>query len=264
MKSILIYFSLVEISIKTKLQHPFLFVIEMITTIMMFVAEFITVYLFASKIGNLNGWTSNQLAVMYIFTVCAGAIQNCFTNGLRGFSSQLLSGNFDTQLIRPVHPLIVLLGNIYVGAIAIIVFCICIICYLFITIPTYFSFIKVIWFIISIIGGSMIFSSLNIVSSGLAYWTYDSEIFFKITKNGTRQLLWYPIDIYGTIIRDVITYVIPLAFIGYFPSYIITDKTITGFPSFLPYLSLPIGVICFTLSIVFWNKGLKHYQTIGI
>ena len=69
---------------------------------------------------------------------------------------------------------------------------------------------------LAVIGGALIFSSITIFSGAFSFWTYDSQFFYRLVKQGTRQMLWYPMNIYSKGIRFALTFVYPLAFVSYY------------------------------------------------
>ena len=75
-----------------------------------------------------------------------------------------------------------------------------------------------------------------------------------------RDYAKYPITIFGPVFKFVFTFLIPIAFIAYYPSLVILR------PDEIPvltWLSPVIGLIFFGLSYKFWMLGVRKYNGTG-
>jgi len=70
----------------------------------------------------------------------------------------------------------------------------------------------------------------------------------------------YPINIYNKIIRFVLTWVLPFAFVGVYPASYFLGRNEFFYYSLLTPI---IGVIFFILSVLLWNQGVKRYRGAG-
>jgi len=70
----------------------------------------------------------------------------------------------------------------------------------------------------------------------------------------------YPASIFNKIFRVIFTFIIPIAFVAYYPSLVILD------PSEAPVMIGigPIfGILFFFLSYKFWMRGVRRYDFTG-
>lgn len=263
MRTLTVFFSLVAMSIKSRAQYPTTTLLAILTSIMMFSAEFFLVYFLVSQVGNIQGWSPSELAIMYVAVMLAGSLEVAFTDTLRNFDNEIINGGLDTKILRPIHPLAMYLGQVSVDAVAVPIFCLIVLAITIRQTIVFWSPLTIFWYVISILGGALIFTSITIFSSALAFWTQDSNSFYSMAKKGTRQLLWYPLSIYSRGIQVFFVFLLPFAFIGYFPAILVTGKTLAGFPEWLIYLSFPVGLLSIFLSVLFWQFGLRYYQSSG-
>ena len=262
--NISVLFSMMRLSIKSALTYRVSFIVDIVTSIMMFTSEFFVVYLMVDEMNEINGWTKEQIAVMYVITILAGAIEVFFTDQMRNFSNKILWGNLDLDLVRPFHPLLRTMGDVSFSALLnVVIFSAVIITYITIIVPGLWTLRNIVVFVISVIGGALIFSSITIFSCAISFWTFDSQFFYRLVKQGTRQLLWYPMDIYNKIIRIVLTFVYPLAFVSYYPSLVIFDKDTQGVPAAFCCRSILIGLVLCSLAVGLWHIGVKKYEGSG-
>ena len=113
----------------------------------------------------------------------------------------------------------------------------------------------------SILGGACLFSGLFILQATLAFWTVESlEIANTVTYGGV-EAAQYPISVYKSWLRDFFTWVVPLAFINYFPSLTIFGRS--QLPDILAILIPLVGFIFLLLTLQIWKLGVRHYCSTG-
>ena len=71
----------------------------------------------------------------------------------------------------------------------------------------------------------------------------------------------YPISIFGKNVLIFLTYVLPLAFISYYPARFILKKE--DMYAIENFLTLPVGVLCLILINVLWKIAIKKYNSVG-
>jgi ABC-2 type transport system permease protein len=75
----------------------------------------------------------------------------------------------------------------------------------------------------------------------------------------------YPISIYGRGVQVVLAFVLPFAFMNYFPAAYFLQKAETGLhlnPA-VGLLTPAIGLAWLGAAYAFWIFGLRHYQGTG-
>jgi ABC-2 type transport system permease protein len=75
----------------------------------------------------------------------------------------------------------------------------------------------------------------------------------------------YPISIYGRGVRVVLAFILPFAFMNYFPATFLLHKSETGFnlnPA-VGLLTPVVGALWVAGAYAFWRGGLNRYQGTG-
>ncbi|HGR6093134.1 TPA: ABC transporter permease [Streptococcus pneumoniae] len=207
----------------------------------------------------LDGWSFHQVAFIYGFSLIPKGIDHLFFDNLWALGQHLIrKGEFDKYLTRPISPLfhilvetfqIDALGELLVGVLLLL---------MTITSLTW-TWAKVFLFLISIPFATLIYTSLKIVTASIAFWTKQSGAIIYIFYM-FNDFAKYPIAIYHSFLRWLISFIIPFAFTAYYPaSYFLKDKdglfNIGGL--------ILISLLFFTLSLKLWNKGLDAYESAG-
>jgi len=79
------------------------------------------------------------------------------------------------------------------------------------------------------------------------------EIFDSITAFGN-----YPRSIFSKAFQNLISYIIPIAIIGFFPASALLGKSIDG-----ALAAMGICLVFFIFSMLFWRKMLSLYTSAG-
>jgi ABC-2 type transport system permease protein len=98
----------------------------------------------------------------------------------------------------------------------------------------------------------------------LCFWTIQTSEVINIFTHGGTEMVSYPMDIYQGWFRNLFIFVVPLAFVTYFPSLYFLDKPeALGLPGFTRFLSLPVALAFLAVSRGVWSFGVRHYQSTG-
>lgn len=114
--------------------------------------------------------------------------------------------------------------------------------------------------------------SKKIVIQGALFLFIASLSFFIIKVNNirnvfyydTRQFAGYPVSIYPKFLQVLMIYIVPFAFVNFFPVQFILRKDDMGaFPAAFMYIAPAVGFVLYALAYAFWRFSLKHYHSSG-
>jgi ABC-2 type transport system permease protein len=110
----------------------------------------------------------------------------------------------------------------------------------------------------------VIFGSVWVVGSCLAFWTTDGGEFTNAFTYGGNFMSQYPVDILSTWLRRFLAYIVPLAFVCYFPALYILDKPDPlGLPHAFDFLSPLVAAGATAVASVAWRFAVRHYRSAG-
>lgn len=257
--NIQLYLSFFEASLKEVLIYRLDCIAGMISQIVTQLVSIIFVWITFQNTDKLAGWTFEQSLLLYgIMLISIGIVDLCFDSLYDIGPKYIREGDFDKILLRPVHPLISIIGESkaftafgYLGL------------GLFITISmlvklaipiTFVLILKIIFF--SIIGAAII-GAINTIFSIASFWTYKSnEVIWTFYRMYT--FTQYPIDIYNGFIKFLITYILPFAFVAYYPT-----MNYLGMDKYMIWLSPVIAIVLWIVAVNIWNWALKKYRSTG-
>jgi ABC-2 type transport system permease protein len=247
-------------SLKRMLEYRVNFIIGVLSMITFQAAVLLTVWIVMRQVPDLQGWTLDEVLLIYGLVTLAKALNQMFADNLWHLgSSYIQSGHFDRFLVRPVPPLFHLLadrfaqegiGNLLLG--------------LFLTghslwiLGVILTPIHILVLLIGVICGAFIFFALNLLMATAAFWVYDSTPVIRAVYE-MHLLAHYPLTMYPRALELILTWIIPYAFASYYPSAYVLGREVGQLVWVAPLVTLVIVVIAHRV----WRFGLRHYGSTG-
>ena len=96
-------------------------------------------------------------------------------------------------------------------------------------------------------------------AAATCFWIRNSG-YVMVIMFRFKDFAKYPSSIFSGIFKFLFTFIIPIAFIAYYPSLVILDPDNVPL---LSWLSPFIGILFFWLSYKFWMLGVRKYDFTG-
>lgn len=257
--NISLYFSLLKISLKEILIYRIDCIVGVFSQVIVQLVSLIFTFIAFQNTESIAGWNFQQILLLFGVTrIPIGIAGYCFDALFDIGPKYIRNGDFDKILLRPVHPLISIIGDsrefVSIADVALgIGITICMLIQLSIPI-TALLIIKIIFF--SIVG-ALIVGAINTIFSIASFWTYRSnEVIWSFYRMYT--FTEYPITIYNKFIRILITVILPFAFVAYYPT-----MAYLGFNTYMIYLSPIVAIILWVIAVKLWNLALNKYRSTG-
>ena len=182
---------------------------------------------------------------------------------LRDFSSMIREGRFDRLMIRPRGLLFqLILNNADVlataghGTLGILLFIVSAG-----RVGIEWNMVTVLYYVGAIIGGVLIQGGIFIFFSALSFYFVETYSIREIFYWNMRKFAGYPISIYSKVIQILMIYVVPFAFVNYFPAqYLLRKEDMAQYPEAFMYMAPVVGVVIYLLAYGFWRISVKRYQ----
>ncbi len=224
-------------------------------------ALWVTLHQFPS----MNGWDFKQMAFLYALWMLGHEFHNAFFFSVVNVPEYVREGRFDRFLVRPQDSLFQTLtvpSQIWPdGLILAIVYFVIATRFSGVTVDLgYVAFVPLV-----VIGGALIDLGISLAVATLSFWFVRVDTLRWVVMSLEQDFTRYPISIYTRGVRLVLTFVLPFAFMNYFPATYLLHKTQTGL-ALSPQVGLftpLVGLAWLAASYAFWRVGLQHYQGTG-
>jgi len=255
-----LYAKFFAMHIKSQMQYKLSFAMLVIGRFLLSISELLIIYFLFQRYNTVKGFTFEEILVCASVVTMAFAIAECFARGFDMFPSVVRNGEFDRIMVRPRNEIfLVLSSKIEFTRFAGLLRGIVILIYAIYMGTVVWTPDKIFTYIMMIISGVVVFSSLFLIYAGICFFTLEGLEFMNIFTDGGRNFGQYPYIIYGHPILKFFTFVIPHALFQYYPLLYILGKTDNKFYMFTPF----IAMLFIIPGYIFWRFGVKKYKSNG-
>lgn len=253
---------LVKLCVKRETEYKLNFVLLCLTVAPLRLMFLLFAVILSDKIELLYGWNKWELAFLYGMYVVSYGLAQVFFRHFRVLDNMIIRGELDQYFVKPQLPIFSLIFyNLHIMELfsqffpaIVILLCACI------KVNVSWSIGKILVLVSSLIGATFIQASIFVIIGCTAVFTFNTnwlgDLYYCF-----RDFLSYPLSIFGHEMMTFFTYIIPLAFINYYPARFILEKGYIY--SVKNFLTLPIGILCFGITMLLWRAACKHYTSAG-
>lgn len=213
------------------------------------------------RIPHLNGYTIEQLIFIYGFAQIPRGIDHLLTDNIWILAMRMvIRGEFDRYLLRPMNLFFQLIcdrfqadaiGELLVGIALIIVS--------IVNGTVQVTPLNILFFIISIFAGALIYTSIKLFFASLAFWIKDSIALLLLIYN-FADFAKYPVGIYAKPIQVLLSWIIPFAFVAFYPAtFFIKHVNVLNTIGIEVVIAFVFWIIAYKLFL----RGTKIYESSG-
>ena len=123
---------------------------------------------------------------------------------------------------------------------------------------------NVVYVILTIIGGVLIQGAIFLFLAALNIYLLETDSLKEIFYWNMRKFAGYPISIFHKGIQILMIYVVPFAFVNYFPAqYLLRKDDMAFYNEAYMYIAPLVGVAIYVIAYVFWRISVKRYTSTG-
>ena len=265
MNAFQLYFRLIQISLLSRMQYRADFIAGILGLLFWNVINLGLIGVLVTQFTSLKDWTLWEVVFLYSLWILGYSVYGLFFSHTEALENYLIEGSFDQFLLRPASPLIQLLGrefqfneiaNVLIGLTGI---------------SLSYSQLDLHWdgwmwgfFIAAVVSGGIIVLAINLLIACTGFWTGRSRGTAIIVNQFYGLVHQYPVDIFGNAFRVIVTGLIPVAFMNYYPALVLLDKVNYASSGWiLGYMSPLVALLLVGIVSVVWRLGLARYSSSG-
>jgi ABC-2 type transport system permease protein len=245
---------------KTKLEYRGDLIVGLLSDLLMQAVNLVFILVVFGHTQTLQGWGREEVIFMYGFFLVPFAIFSTFFNIWDFNDRYIIKGEMDRILTRPIHSLFqVILERMDLESLSGAITGIIIMIYAGSGLNLSFYWYDIFLFIIMVMGGALVYGGIFVSLASIGFWSDSKSSIMPLMYN-IGNYGRYPINIYNRVIRFLLTWVLPFAFVGVYPASYFLGKSEWYMYSFLTPV---MGLVFFTLAVLIWNQGVKRYRGAG-
>jgi ABC-2 type transport system permease protein len=254
----------VGLRLRERLEYRSAYVLGMTAQMLGYGAQYFLVYLLLQRFPSINGWTWPQVAFLASLDLFSYAVGAAFAfSPMVELEEMVVQGNFETILARPLDPLLHLCARKYnVGYLAHLVLAGVLLIWSMGQLEVTWTPLTVGYLALALLGASGLQAAGLIVLGSLTFWIVRSDVAFDLYFR-LRSFLAYPLTLYGVGVQWLLTLVVPLAFVNFYPASLILGKDPSILPATIGWLAPIVGLVAVLLTYRLFSAGVSAYQGAG-
>jgi ABC-2 type transport system permease protein len=228
--------------------------------------EVVGVWALFHRFGDVQGWRIGEVALFYGLVNLMFAFADALGRGFDVLGTDFLrTGAFDRLLLRPRPVALQLmaqeirisrLGRLLQGGLVLA----------FATAQAGIAWSPglVALALAAVAGGAALFLGILVLQGTLAFWTVESLEIANVFTHGGAAAAQYPLALYEAWFRRLLTFVVPLACVAYYPGLAILGRADPlGAPAWTGWVSPLAGFVFLALALRAWRLGVRRYASTG-
>jgi viologen exporter family transport system permease protein len=260
-----IYRKLVGARVRAQVQYRLSFALTVVGNLLISALDFAAILVLFGQVDALGEWTVAEVALLYGISCVSFALTDLTVGQLDQLPRMIREGEFDQILVRPLGSLLQVisadvalrhLGRLLQGLVVLAV--------ALGRVDVDWSAGRVVMLVVAVLAGSAIFAAIWVAFSSIAFWLIDSQEVSNAFTYGGNFTAQYPVNIYGRWLRRLVVFVIPVAFVSYFPSlYVLGKEDELGLPRALQFASPAVAVGAGLVAWLVWRTAVRRYRSVG-
>lgn len=259
------YWMLVVMWIRSALAYPASFALMLVSSALITGTDFAAVLLMFSHIETFGGFTLGEMALLYGTASMTLGLADLITGSIERVGQRIRAGDLDVWLIRPVPAFLQAVADnfalrrlgrpLQAGLVLVLGIG---------ALDLDWTGAKLVVLLGSLVTGAVIFAAIFVLGAAFQFLAIDSAELANSFTYGGQQLTQYPLSIFGKDIVRAVTFVVPLAFVNYYPVlYVLGKPAPLGLPPWVGLLAPAVAVAMVALASLAWRGGLRRYRSTG-
>ncbi|CAI6085686.1 ABC transporter permease [Cohnella sp. JJ-181] len=214
----------------------------------------------------LGGWDFPELTFLYGLGLISHGILVVFFINTWSIDRKVINGEFDRLLLRPMNVFFQLVAS-YVNFIGLIDCIPGIVIFAYGCYLTGFEWTAaaIAKLILVLLGGVLIRAALFIALGSIAFWTKRNGAVVGFAVITLERTTMYPLSLYPYALQSLLTFLIPIGFISFYPAaeFLGLDDGGLELPLSFALWTPAVGIVSFFLAHGLFRLGMRKYESAG-
>ena len=255
-----IYGKILVQDLKSKMSYRADFFISTIGMIISNLTGFLSFMILFRNFSSINGWNVYEMLFLYGFSLVALTPVQCFFDNNWNLRFMVRSGDFIKYCFRPINIFFYFISEVFdVKGLGQLAFGIGTLVYAWGKLAIPVTPLVIVELVIFLFAASLFMIAIMNFAAATCFWIINSG-YVMVIMFRFKDYAKYPASIFNGFFRILFTFVIPIAFIAYYPSLAVLRPENVPL---LTWFSPLIGIVFFYLSYKFRMLGARKYEGTG-
>lgn len=260
-----LYLRLVSARVRAQWQYRTSFGLDVLGVFLVTFLDFAAILVIFDNVPQLEGWTVQEVALLYGVAGVGFSLAELAVGHLDLLPQLIRDGNFDLVLVRPRGSLFqVIASDFRLRQLGRLLQSITVLVYAVVAVDVEWTGDRVATIVVGVLGGAAIFCAVWVAGITIVFWAVEGRESVNSFTDGGNFLSQYPIDVYASWLQRFVTFVVPMAFVAYFPAtYVLGKPDPLGAPNWVPFASPAVALLAALVAAYVWRHAVRHYRSAG-
>ncbi|MBQ7136822.1 MAG: ABC-2 family transporter protein [Bacilli bacterium] len=255
-----LYLKSLKLHFKSMLEYKMSFIISFFSQIIIFFSFYFVILSLFDQFDNIKGFTLYEVLLCFSVIQFGYSICEVFARGIDRFDRLIINGDFDRVLVRPQNIILqVLCSDADFVKVCRVIQALIIMVISLVNLNINWTIYRVICLLLMMISSIAIFFGIFLLAASYCFITVQGLEVRNVFTDGGKHMAQYPIGVFKKGFVLFFTFIIPYAFVNYYPLLYFIGKSNNILYAFSPLIVFVYLVPCF---IVF-HQGTKRYASVG-
>lgn len=260
-----VYRPLLASRVRGQLAYPLSFGLDVLAQAMGQAIELVVILVLFSRVTSLGGFSADEVLLIYALAGISFGLADLVVGQLDELPRWIRTGELDVLLVRPLPVLAQLvtadlqlrrLGRVLVGLAVLGV--------VLTRAPIAWSPLIVALLVVTPLVGAVIIGAIWVATCAVSFWVIEGRELANAFTYGSSLSTAYPLTVFAPWLRRLLTFVVPAAFVAYYPVLAILGRPDPlGLPAGVRYAAPLVALAAAAVAALIWRAAVRHYQGAG-
>jgi viologen exporter family transport system permease protein len=260
-----VYRHLVMASVRSQLAYPTSFALQCAGQALVQLEDLVVIVVLFSRIGAMGGFTRQEVLLIFSLAGVSFGLADLLIGSLDRVGELVRAGTLDALLLRPVPAMTqICAAEFALRRLGKVVTALAILGYVLATSHIGWTPLRAAMLVITPLTGLVLFGAIWVAATATTFWLLEGQELPNSVTYGSGLFTSYPVSVFSGWLLRLMAFVVPGAFVAYYPALAILGKPDPlGLPAVLQYSAPLVAVLAAGVAAVIWRAGLRHYVGTG-
>ncbi|MGH8571912.1 MAG: ABC transporter permease [Gammaproteobacteria bacterium] len=260
-----VYRSLMAASVRSQLAYPTSFALQCAAQALVQLQDMVIILVLFSRIGEMGGFTRLEVLLIFSLAGISFGLADMLVGPLDTVGQLVRTGTLDALLLRPLPALTQICASDFalrrVGKVGT---ALVVLGYVLVTSDIAWTPVRVAVLLITPLTGLVLLGAIWVTASAAIFWLVEGSELPNAVTYASGMFTSYPVSVFSGWLLRLMAFVIPGAFVAYYPALAILGKPDPlGLHPVLQYSAPLVAVLAAGVAAGVWRAGVRHYVGTG-
>lgn len=260
-----VYRSLVAASVRSQMVYPTSFALQCAGQALVQLQDMVIILVLFSRISEMGGFTQQEVLLIFSLAGISFGLAHLLVSPLDKVSQLVRTGTLDALLLRPLPAMAqICVTDFALRRVGKVGTALAVLGYVLATSEISWTPVRVAVLLITPLTGLVLLSAIWVAASATTFWLVEGQELPNAVTYGSGMFTAYPVSVFSGWLLRLMAFVIPGAFVAYYPALAILGKPDPlGLHPVLQYSAPLVAVLAAGVAAVVWRAGVRHYVGTG-